>query len=109
MYIDGKVQFPSDAQAEAVKTSKNVGGSATGAANKQAGVSPASGEDTFSLSSKHGQVQVLAASLAAVPEVRTERVNSLREQLNQGQYRPASGKVADAILQEHGKVSVSPQ
>ena len=104
MFIDGKLQFPTDSQPEQVKTTKNAGGSAAGTV-KLGGVSSSSGEDTVSLSRTHGEVQALTAVVAAVPEVRTERVTSLREQISKGQYQPTSQQVADALIREHGKVN----
>ena len=105
MFIDGKVQFPTDSQPEQVKTAKNTGGTSAGAV-KSGGASSSSGEDTVSLSSTHGEVQALAAGVAAVPEVRTERVTGLREQISKGQYQPTSQQVADALIREHGKVNL---
>jgi len=105
MFIDGKVQFPTDPQPEQVKTTKNAGGTSA-ATGKSDGASSSSGEDTVSLSSTHGEVQALAAGVAAVPEVRTERVSSLREQISKGQYQPTSKQVADALIREHGKVNL---
>ena len=105
MFIDGKVQFPTDPQPEQVKTTKNAAGTTTGTV-KSGGVSSSSGEDTVSLSTTHGEVQALSAGVAAVPEVRTDRVSSLREQISKGQYQPTSQQVADALIREHGKVSL---
>jgi|SRR5271156_3720680 len=103
MYVDPKIQFPSDSQPEQVTSTKNAANPSGGAA-KATGAS--SNEDTVSLSSKHGEVQTLATNLASVPEVRTDRVNSLRGQVSQGQYQPSSQKVADAIVREYGKVNL---
>jgi flagellar biosynthesis anti-sigma factor FlgM len=105
MFIDGKLQFPTDAQPEQVKTTKNTGGTPAGTV-RSGGGSSASGEDTVSLSSTHGEVQALSAGVAAVPELRTARVNSLREQISQGQYQPTSQQVAGLLLGEHGKVNL---
>lgn len=105
MFIDGKVQFPADSQLEQVKTTKNAGGTATGTV-KSGGVSSISGEDTVSLSSTHGEVQALSAGVAAIPEVRSDRVSSLREQISKGKYQPTSQQVADALIREHGKVNL---
>jgi flagellar biosynthesis anti-sigma factor FlgM len=105
MFINGKVQFPTDPQPEQVKTTKNSGGTPGGAV-KTRGISSSGGEDTVSLSTAHGEVQTLAAGVAAVPEVRTERVNSLREQISKGQYQPTSQQVAGALIRDHGKVNL---
>jgi flagellar biosynthesis anti-sigma factor FlgM len=97
MKIDSTIPFPSDPQSERVTTTPSKStlpqrsGSSTGA-------SSASGEDTFSLSSTHDVVQSLTASLASVPEVRTDRVSALQQRVSSGSYQPASQNVADAII-----------
>jgi flagellar biosynthesis anti-sigma factor FlgM len=104
MYVNPKVQFPSDSQPDQVTGTRGTPNPTAGAA-KGGGASPASNEDTVSLSSAHGDVQSLAASLTNVPEVRTDRIDSLRAQVSQGQYQPSSQKVADAIIREYSRVS----
>jgi flagellar biosynthesis anti-sigma factor FlgM len=51
-------------------------------------------------------VQTLAANLENVPEIRSDRVQSLRAQVSQGQYQPSSQSVADAIVREYGQVNL---
>lgn len=100
MKIDPTIQFPGDSQPDRVKEARS------GAAKRPSGapgISAPSGEDTVSLSGKHGEVQTLAGQLANVPEVRTEHVNALQQKVRTGNYRPDSEKVADAILAEHRK------
>jgi flagellar biosynthesis anti-sigma factor FlgM len=104
MKIDPRIQLPGDASPERVKNTR--GGVQHPEAPKTSGVSPAAGEDTVKLSSTHGEVQTLAANLAHVPEVRTERVNALRQQVRNASYHPDSGQVADAVIAEHSKVNV---
>jgi negative regulator of flagellin synthesis FlgM len=108
MFIDPKIQFPSDAQPEQVTSTKNTANPSSGAgkSSKTSGVSSATGEDTVSLSSTHGDVQVLTAGLASVPEIRTERVNALKQQVSSGQYLPSSKQVADAIVREYSSINV---
>ena len=106
MFIDGKVQFPTESQTGQVETTKNTGGTSAGSAKSSGGVSSGSGEDTVSLSSTHGEVQALAAGVAGVPDVLAERVSSLREQISKGQYQPSSKQVADALIRDHGKVNL---
>jgi flagellar biosynthesis anti-sigma factor FlgM len=105
MYVDPKIQFPNDSQPDQV-TNTRPSTTSAGAASKSSGLSPASSEDTVCLSSTHGEVQTLAANLTSVPEIRTDRVNSLRAQVSQGQYQPSSQKVADAIIREYSRVSL---
>jgi flagellar biosynthesis anti-sigma factor FlgM len=100
MKIDPRIQFSGDSQPDAVKNSRKSGGASTGAAGTS-GVKPAAGEDTVSISSTHGDVQTLKASLANVPEVRIARVTALRQQVNAGQFQPDSLKVADAVIADH--------
>ncbi len=101
MKIDPTIQFPSDPQSDRVTnapsktTQSQSSGSATGASSP-------SGEDTFSLSSAHGEVQTLTANLANVPEVRNQRVAALQQRVSNGSYQPDSQKVADAIIADQG-------
>jgi flagellar biosynthesis anti-sigma factor FlgM len=104
MFFDPKIQLPDSSQPDPVNNTKNASTPSSGSA-KAAGVSSATGEDAFSLSSAHGEVQVLAANLAKVPEIRTARVSALSEKVRQGQFQPPSQQVADAIIRDHGKVS----
>ena len=96
MKIDPRIQLPADIQPDAVKTGK-AGQQSTRAAGTTGVQSTADG-DTVSISSTHGDVQALKASLANVPEVRTDRVAALRQQVNAGQFHPDSLKVADALI-----------
>ena len=100
MKIDPRIQLPGDIQPDAVKNSRKSGVSSTGASDAS-GVRPAVEEDTVSISSTHGDVQILKASFANVPEVRIPRVTALQERVNSGQYQPDSFKVADAVIAEH--------
>ncbi|HEY2545821.1 MAG TPA: flagellar biosynthesis anti-sigma factor FlgM [Candidatus Acidoferrum sp.] len=97
MKIDPTIQFPSDPQSDRVT---NAPGKATlpQRSSSSAGTSSPTGEDTFSPSSTHDQVQSLTAGLASVPEVRTQLVAALQQRVNSGTYQPSSQKVADAII-----------
>src|SRR5271154_769346 len=107
MNIDPKIQLTTnDAQSEAVQSARTADRQVS-ASDKAAKTAPASGEDTVSLSSTHHEVQSLTASLSGGPEVRSDLVNNLRTQIQQGQYQPSSQKVADAIAREHGKLDVT--
>jgi flagellar biosynthesis anti-sigma factor FlgM len=56
------------------------------------------GEDQAQLSGAHVQVASLAAQALQLPEVREERVASLRQAVAGGHYRPLPEKVAHAVL-----------
>jgi flagellar biosynthesis anti-sigma factor FlgM len=99
MKIDPRIQLPADIQPDAVKNSGKAGPLSTRATGPS-GVQAARDEDTVSISSTHGDVQALKASLANVPEVRTARVAALQQQVSAGQFHPDSLKVADALIAE---------
>jgi len=65
----------------------------------------AAGEDQAQLSGGHIQVQGLAAQAAQLPEIRQEKVESLRQAVQSGQYHSNPEKVAGALL---GHMLVSP-
>ena len=103
MKIDPTIQFPSDSQPNRI--TNNPGKAAqTQSSGSTTSSSSASGEDTLSLSSTVGEVQSLAANLANVPEVRSQHVAALQQQVNSGTYQPDSQKVADAIIADQGSL-----
>jgi negative regulator of flagellin synthesis FlgM len=104
MKIDPKVTSNVDLQNEALKNAKGTAPRSTSGPTNEATKSAAQG-DTFQLSSRHGEVQSLAAQAANVPEVRTERVAPLKAKVERGGYQPDSGKIADAMLAEHKQIS----
>jgi|SRR5208282_3448416 len=92
-------QFPVNVQPENVDQTKNRVAQQSDAAatpgNSQLGV-----EDTFQLSGTLGQVQQLKAQLAQTPDVRSERVAALRQQVQQGTYKPTNEQIANAMVSE---------
>lgn len=99
MKIDPKIHLTGDSQPGRVQSGKNTAVTSSSSA-KTPGVSPATGEDTVSLSSTHSDVQRLAAGVAQVPEVRADRVDALQQRVRGGHYQPDSQKIADALLAE---------
>jgi negative regulator of flagellin synthesis FlgM len=57
-------------------------------------------QDSFQLSGTLGLVQQLKAQLAQVPDVRSERVAALRQQVQQGTYKPTNDQIANAMVSE---------
>jgi negative regulator of flagellin synthesis FlgM len=55
-------------------------------------------EDQAQLSAAHVQVQALAAQATQQPEIRAEKVQSLREALAKGEYRVEPEKLAGALI-----------
>ncbi|HTQ60233.1 MAG TPA: flagellar biosynthesis anti-sigma factor FlgM [Candidatus Solibacter sp.] len=97
MKIDPTIQFPSDPQSDRVTSGTGKAAQSQGSSSAS-GVSSPNAEDTFSLSSTHGEIQALTANLVNVPEVRTSRVSALQQRVSTGSYQPDSQKVADAII-----------
>lgn len=79
---------PSNSRAQNQQTQRSSGEAA------RVGV----GEDQAQLSGARTQVEALAAQASQLPEIRQERVESLRQAVGSGQYRPDSAKVAGALL-----------
>jgi flagellar biosynthesis anti-sigma factor FlgM len=66
-----------------------------------ASTSPAAGalgEDQAQLSGAHAQVTALAAQAAQLPELREERVHSLRQAVQSGHYDPSPESTAGALV-----------
>lgn len=98
MRIDPNLQYP-NVQADNVQgTKKNVPQSSeleTAQDSAQLGA-----DDTVHLSGALGQVQLLKAKLAQTPDVRAEKVASLRQQVQQGTYKPSNEQIANALVSE---------
>ncbi len=84
--------------------------SGTGAAPKMgAGVPPATAgpvgqavpTDALSVSSGAQFIAVAREHLAAIPDVRTDKVEALRAQLDSDTYNPDGEAVADGLVREH--------
>jgi flagellar biosynthesis anti-sigma factor FlgM len=102
MKIDPTIQFPNDPKSDLItnSSSKAALSQGTGSTTSSGSESPAASEDTFSLSSAHGDLQTLTSNLANVPEVRSHRVAALQQSVSSGSYHPDSGKIADAIVSD---------
>jgi negative regulator of flagellin synthesis FlgM len=100
MKIDPRIQLPSDIQSDSIKNSRTPSAQTQGT-SRPSTTGSAAGEDTVSISSTHGDLQTLKASLSNVPEIRIDRVNALQQKVSTGQYAPSSEKIADAIIADH--------
>lgn len=94
-------QFLGNVQPDNVEQTKN-----RSTQQAQSGATPENAqvdaEDTFQLSGTLGQVQSLKAQLAQTPDVRSERVAALRQQVQQGTYHPTNEQIANAMVSELG-------
>jgi flagellar biosynthesis anti-sigma factor FlgM len=57
------------------------------------------GEDSAHLSGAHAQVAALAAQASQLPEIRQERVQSLRQTVQRGEYNPLPEQVAGSLVE----------
>ncbi len=85
--------------------------SSVGATQNVGGAKPASGApspggpsvvgDALSVSAPAQFIAVAVARLAKVPDIRTEKVEELRAQLESDGYHPDGEAVADGLVREH--------
>ncbi|MBN1828884.1 MAG: flagellar biosynthesis anti-sigma factor FlgM [Deltaproteobacteria bacterium] len=57
-------------------------------------------EEKVSLSAKAKEIQSLKKAIESLPDVREEKVQELKEQIEQGSYRVNGEKVAESMLRE---------
>lgn len=57
-----------------------------------------SGDDTLSFSSRVSEFGKLVDTLRELPDVRQDRVDTLREKISSGEYNPSGEEIAEAIF-----------
>jgi len=57
-------------------------------------------EDKLNISERASEVGKLVDQIKELPDVREEKVKSLRDQVEAGTYKPSSESIADAILKD---------
>lgn len=57
-------------------------------------------EDKIEFSSRSAEVGKLVEQLKQFPDVRQDRVDSLKQKIESGEYNPASDEIANAILKD---------
>lgn len=98
MRIDPNQVWSGDNQLDGVKGAANQPQSPnSGAASQNASLDSG---DTVELSGALGQVQQLNAQLSQVPDVRSERVAALQQQIQQGTYQPSDEQIANTMYAE---------
>jgi len=72
--------------------------------NKPLGVKPVGGhlvtEDKVNLSTKSGDMQLAQNAIAALPDIREEKVQELKIQIEKGTYQINSSAIADKMVKE---------
>ncbi len=104
MRIDGNGAQPlSPAASSASQTATGVNGHAA----QQTASGAVLGEDQADFSGSQGEVQALTAQALQFPEIRQDKVNALRQVVENGSYQTSSGQVADAMLAQMLVVSAA--
>jgi negative regulator of flagellin synthesis FlgM len=97
MKVDPNVQSIVNDQSDAVQNGKTTRMQGTAS---EASTAQADGTDSVRFSSDLAEMQRLTAKLQALPDVRADRVSSLKQQIERGTYKPDPTGVAGAILKD---------
>ena len=75
-----------------------------GNANLQkAGVNSTNKSDSINVSDRAAAIGELTAKVDQLPEVRQEKVERLRSQVQAGSFRPPASEIADALIKDEAK------
>jgi negative regulator of flagellin synthesis FlgM len=84
-----------------VGSTQSVGGPKSSATPAATPVSQASATDALQVSSSARLVAVAQEALAVVPDIRMEKVEAIKSQLDAEAYNPDGEAVAEGIIKEH--------
>ena len=84
-----------------VSSTQGVAGGRPAATSASAPVAPAAGSDAVQVSSAARLVAVAQQALAAVPDIRTEKVDAIKSQMDADSYHPDGEAVAEGLIKEH--------
>ncbi len=84
-----------------VSSTQGVAGAKPAASSASAPVAPAAATDALQVSSAARLVAVAQQALAAVPDIRTEKVEAIKSQLDADAYHPDGEAVAEGLIKEH--------
>ena len=97
MKVDPNLQSIVNVQSDAVQNTK---ASRVQESSSNTGTTEIDGQDTVQFSPKFAEVQKLTSKLQQIPDIRSDRVASLKQQIQQGVYKPDLSAVAGAILSD---------
>ena len=99
MKVDPNLQSIANLQSDAVQNGKTTRtqGAASGISTSQV---DGTDTDTVEFSPKFAQIQQLTSKLQELPDVQSERVAALKDQIQKGTYKPDLTSVAGAILND---------
>ncbi|BDU68916.1 hypothetical protein GETHOR_10170 [Geothrix oryzae] len=84
-----------------VSSSQSVSGSKGSATPSAAAVAPAPASDAVQVSSSAQLMAVAQEVLAVTPDIRAEKVEALKNQLDADAYHPDGEAVAEGLIREH--------
>jgi len=84
-----------------VGSSQSVTGAKTSATAVAAPIAPASSSDAVQVSSAARLVAVAQQALAVVPDIRMEKVDAIKSQMDADSYNPDGEAVAEGLIKEH--------
>lgn len=84
-----------------VGSTQSVAGSKPSASPASAPVAAASATDAVQVSSAARLVAVAQEALAAVPDIRMDKVEAIKNQLDADAYHPDGEAVAEGLIKEH--------
>jgi negative regulator of flagellin synthesis FlgM len=85
------------AKGKTIQSSINVGNK-TASTKSPVGTSSTDGSEQIAISSKAKEIQKATEVLNAAPDIRIEKVDQIKEQIMNGNYRVSSQKLAEKIL-----------
>ena len=84
-----------------VGSTQSVSGSKPSATSASASVALASASDAVQVSSAARLVTVAQEALAVIPDIRMEKVEAIKSQLDADAYNPDGKVVAEGLIKEH--------
>ena len=84
-----------------VGSTQSVSGAKPSATPATAAAAPASASDAIQVSSEARLVAVAQEALAVVPDIRMEKVEAIKSQLDADAYNPDGEAVAEGLIKEH--------
>lgn len=96
-----KINFNGANSLDQLRFKKNIDNERNVNESREKAVSnPLAVNDQVNVSDRASSVQQMVDKISSIPDVRQERVNALRQQVQAGSYNPSSNKIAEAILRE---------
>jgi flagellar biosynthesis anti-sigma factor FlgM len=91
---------PADAEAARRQQRAELGTSAETRQSSQPGVVQHGQQDKLNVSNRGAAVGGLVEKVRAIPDIRRERVEALRQQVEKGEYNPPAADIAAAIMRD---------